>query len=93
MIGNESVRQKQIIDWDFPMLTVSDVAKRLKLSRQCVYAVIESGELPAHRFGVGRGTIRVAESDLRAYVSRCRNEKTEEPAKKTPRPRLKHIKV
>ena len=39
------------------MLTISQVAERLQVSRQLVYALVEAGELPAHRFGLGLGTI------------------------------------
>ena len=72
------------------MLTVRQVADRLNLSKQCVYALIDSGRLPAHRFGVGRGTIRICSNDLRQYITESRYSGAEEP-RKAPRPRLKHI--
>jgi excisionase family DNA binding protein len=46
-------------------LKVAEVAVRLRVSKQGVYRMIESGELPAKRFG---GSYRVSEAGLRAYV-------------------------
>jgi len=57
------------------MLTVDDVAKRLKISRSTVYNVIESGELPHHRFGRGRGTIRVSEEQLNRFLGETKMER------------------
>ena len=54
------------------MLTIAQVAERLQVSRQLVYALVEAGELPAHRFGLGRGTVRVSEDDLQTYIGHCR---------------------
>jgi excisionase family DNA binding protein len=39
------------------MLTIARVAERLQVSRQLVYALVEAGELSAHRFGLKRGTM------------------------------------
>lgn len=72
------------------MLSVKQVAERLNLSRQCVYALIDSGEIPAHRFGVGRGTIRVSAEDLNTYVDSARLSKGGERVS-APRLQLKHI--
>ena len=55
---------------DFPVngkshpeyMTVLDVAKRLKLSRSQIYALIDSGRMKCHRFTTGKsGGIRVPE--------------------------------
>ena len=73
------------------MLTVKDVAEKLQIAAGTVYALIESGRLVAHRFGNGRGTIRVTEEDLNAYIESCRQGKSVE--KRTRRPCLKHITV
>ena len=72
------------------MLTVAQVSERLNVSAKIVYALIESGQLVSHRFGVGRGTIRVSEADLQAYITSCRLE-TDRAPQRRPRPRLKHI--
>ena len=50
------------------MLTVADVAKRLRCSPSLVYSLCASGKLPHHRLGLGRGTIRVTEAQLAAFL-------------------------
>ena len=50
------------------MFTVNEVAAKLKVSRSTVYNAIESGGLPHHRFGNGRGTIRISEEQLQQYL-------------------------
>ncbi len=76
------------------LLTVKDIADRLKVSVSCVYQLIESGRLAHHRIGLGRGAIRVSESDLSDFLASNREEPTggRERAR-LPRPRLRHIKV
>jgi excisionase family DNA binding protein len=49
-------------------LTVREVAERLGVSRAQVYALVTSGKLLSHRFGNGRGAIRVTEEHLAAFV-------------------------
>lgn len=51
------------------MVTVPSIAARLAISRSKVYMMIESGELPAFRFG---HCLRVMIADLNTYVERCR---------------------
>jgi excisionase family DNA binding protein len=51
------------------MLSVTEVAERLKVSDQTVLRLIAAGELLAYR--VGRA-YRVAVEDLRAYLDRAR---------------------
>jgi excisionase family DNA binding protein len=75
------------------MLTVADVADRLNISKQVVYALVEAGDLPVHRFGLGRGTIRVSDEDLRSFVAASRVEKKTEEPRRAPRLKLKHIRV
>ena len=60
-------------------LRVSEVAVRLSLSLSTVYQLIESGRLPSHCVGLRKG-IRVAESDLLAYLERCRSARRQAPA-------------
>src|SRR5215217_3456132 len=57
------------------MLSVKETARELGVSVGCVYQLIASRKLPSHRFGLGRGTIRIAEPDLAAFKQGCRNEK------------------
>ena len=76
-------------------LSVQQVADRLQVSPSCVYQLIDSGKLSHHRIGVGRGTIRVSDADLKTYLDECRSESANE---KLPEPRpkpakLKHLKL
>ena len=50
------------------LLTVPQVAERLNISPSAVYQLIEAGKLGHHRIGIGRGTIRVSEADLGAFL-------------------------
>ena len=74
------------------MRKVKQVAERLNLSVSKIYEMVESGELPHHRFG---GAIRVSEEQIAEYMNRTKRERrAATPPKVTgPRPRLKHIKL
>lgn len=75
------------------MLTVVEVAAFLRVSRTCVYQLIESGKIACHRIGVGRGAIRVTQSDLDEFVQGCRQKPGEEASNASrPAKRLKHLK-
>ena len=74
---------------DNPLLTVTETAERLRCSRALVYQLCESGRLPHHRLGVGRGTIRVSELDIESYLEKTRIE-APPPQPRTP---LKHIRL
>lgn len=50
------------------LLTVSEVAKLLKVNRNFVYKIIKEGELRA----VNVGSIKVRREDLDEYVERCK---------------------
>lgn len=49
------------------LLTVQDLEKMTKLSKRYIYQLIESGKLPAYRFGRIKA-LRVKESDAWAYI-------------------------
>lgn len=70
------------------MFTVNEVAEQLRVSRSVVYALIDAGKLVSHRIGLGRGTIRVAEEDLAAYLDAC---KVQQPQVRNQR--LRHIQM
>ena len=61
------------------MLTVKEVASELGMSATCVYQLVGTGKLVSHRFGIGRGAIRICESDLAAFVDECKKEKRPDP--------------
>ena len=50
------------------LLTVNEVQTQLNVSRACVYSLVESGQLPCIRIGIGRGTIRIDATDLEAFI-------------------------
>ena len=51
------------------LLTLREVAKRLRVSRSTVYALCERGELPHVRIS---NAIRVAEGDLNVFLGKKR---------------------
>ncbi|MBI1311744.1 helix-turn-helix domain-containing protein [bacterium] len=76
------------------LLTVKDVAQRLNVSQSCIYQLVETGKIPHHRIGVGRGAIRFTEDDITEYLQNAR----EQPAsggspRPLTRPKLKHIRL
>ena len=80
------------------MLTVKEVAERLKVSPGLVYEWVESGQLPHFRMGaVGkRGAIRVDEADLVSFVAGMKKERRRDGPPPVPKPaplKLKHLQV
>ena len=57
------------------MLTVGEVAKRLRVSRNTVYGLVENERIGHIRIGTGRGTIRITEDDLASFIESCRAER------------------
>jgi excisionase family DNA binding protein len=55
-----------------PQMTVREVSKKLEISVSMVYALCGSGRLPHTRIGLGRGTIRVSDEDIRGFLAGCR---------------------
>jgi excisionase family DNA binding protein len=52
-----------------PLLSVADIADRLKLSEKTVRRWIERGDLPAHHLG---RAVRISEDDLALYLHKHR---------------------
>ena len=50
------------------LLTVSEVAARLRLSKPSVYRKIAAGDIPALRLGNGVGPLRIPEDELEAWL-------------------------
>lgn len=91
------------------LLTVKEAAALVKLSIGAVYALCNSGTLPHHRLGQGRGAIRIDRQDLLRYVEECRvgaaprkrsgspagslGTASSAPAPKLPTPGFKHLRV
>jgi excisionase family DNA binding protein len=80
------------------MLTVKDIAERLKISEAVVYGWCGQG-LTHYRMGAKgrRGCIRIAEADLAAWLEKLKTQKGQEdvkpPAPKIQPLKLHHLKV
>lgn len=48
---------------------VKDIAEMWSVSAATVYRLVESGQLPALRFGTGKGALRVPGAAVNAYVA------------------------
>ena len=55
------------------MLTVPEVAERLRVAVSTVYAIVETGKLQAFRIGPHDGAIRVSEEQFQTYLEACRS--------------------
>lgn len=56
------------------MLTVKEVAQRLRVSPSTVYNLVEGGRIAYHRIGKGRGSIRFSEEQVEAFLQASRVE-------------------
>ena len=54
------------------MLTAQQIADRLRVSRQCVYTLIDERLLSASRVGAGGRAIRVRPDDFMEFLKKCR---------------------
>jgi excisionase family DNA binding protein len=54
------------------LLTIKEAAERLSVRPSTVYALCARRKLPHVRVGLARGTIRIDESDLAAFVESCK---------------------
>jgi excisionase family DNA binding protein len=63
--GQRSLRRPQLVSGAVAWLTVSDVAKQLRVSSATVYRLIDSGEL---RHGRVSNAIRISQADLAAFL-------------------------
>ena len=55
------------------MMTIREVAGKLRCSLSTVYELVEGGSLEAFRIGPNRGTIRVSEEQLNMYLNANRS--------------------
>ena len=53
------------------MMTVPEVALRLRIAVSTVYALVEAGKLGAFRIGPHEGAIRVSNDQLQTYLDAC----------------------
>jgi len=59
--------EKSYINNPSPLLKPVEVARRLSISRELVYRLIQTGSLPSVRFN---RTVRVQDSDLEAFIQK-----------------------
>ena len=71
-----------------PLLKVPQVAELLACSIATVYALIESGGLPAVKIGAGGGGVRVKREDLDTFVN---SRRTAPPAPRVKQVALRHL--
>lgn len=74
------------------LLSVSELAVRLRVSLATAYELVNSGKVVSHRVGPRKGAIRIREEDVEAYLSSCRFVSAEKP-QVAPRATLKHIRL
>lgn len=77
-----------------PLLTVRELAERLRVSLATAYALLKQGKILAIRVGVRGGGLRVRASDVEQFlVAMTRPVAVAEAAAKPVRIRLKHLKL
>lgn len=56
------------------LFKVKDVAGMFAVSPATVYRLVESGDLPALRFGTGKGALRVSGQAINAYLTQAQTQ-------------------
>lgn len=84
---------KALIPEAAAMMTVREVAQRLRCAVSTVYQLIEVGKLGAFHIGRNRGAIRVSEEQLSEYLESSKSVPDAASVRKPPRSKLKHIKL
>ena len=75
------------------LLTVSEVADWLNVSRSLVYQLVEAKQIAACRIGNGRGAIRFRTEDIDAFVEASVDRKEAIRVPISTKTQLKHIRV
>lgn len=65
---------------DFPLLSLTEVARRLGVTRRTVERFKERGQLPCVKIG---GSVRVLPSDLEEYLRRARTGPAAPPSRRS----------
>ncbi len=76
------------------LLTVKELASYLGLSLPETYKLLQSNAITHYRVGVGRGAIRIRESDVDLFLEKRKQGPAVliPPPRRTSQPALKHIK-
>ena len=76
------------------LLTVRELAERLRVSLATAYQLLKQGKLPSMRVGARGGGLRVRVSDVEQFLAATTQQPTfAEAAAPPPRVRLKHLKL
>lgn len=75
------------------MLTVKQVAQRLNVSQSCIYQLVETGRIPHHRIGTGRGAIRFTEVNVEEYLAATEEHGSAHFSPLSSQRQLKHLKL
>jgi excisionase family DNA binding protein len=73
-------------------MTVAQAARELEVSVGTIYALCRDGRLGHLRIGLGRGTIRIEESDIESFRRESRVAASSRPAADN-HVELRHIKI
>ena len=77
-----------------PLLTVKELAQRLRVSLATAYILVKQGKIASYRIGGNRGAIRVRPEDVVAYLeSAMQPVSNTMPQAKPVRIQLKHLKL
>ena len=74
------------------LLSVKELALRLRISIATAYELVGSGAISSLRVGPRRGVIRIREEDVDTYLNGCRFSPVEKP-RIAPRASLRHIRL
>ena len=75
------------------LLTIKQAAERLNVCQATVYDLCTRRKLAHVRIGSGRGTIRIDEAELEAFVREATVQPDEPAAPQAPPRALKHLKL
>ncbi len=77
-----------------PLLTVKELAQRLRVSEATAYILVKQGKIASYRIGGNRGAIRIRPEDVVAYLASAMQPASNAmPLTKPVRIQLKHMKL
>lgn len=74
------------------LVTVSELADRLRVSLATAYELISTGKIVSCRVGPRKGAIRIRSEDVDSYLASCQYVAAEQP-RKAQRTTLRHIRL
>lgn len=76
----------------YALVTVRELAIRLRISLATAYELVSSGKIVSCRVGPRKGAIRIRDVDVENYLANCQHVAAELP-QNAPRATLKHIRL